>query len=171
MDMKLKHVFVLLFSCMIMSAKAQLDVDTSLPYIKHPEMPAFRIQLLDSVKFLNTFNIKAGKATMLMLFSPDCEHCQHMADSMKNHMTELKDVQIYMFSFMELRDIKKFAEKYTLNKHKNIVFGKDIDFFFAGFYQLKAVPGIAVYDKNKKFVKLFNGSAKIQDIISTMQQL
>jgi len=141
----------------------------SLPYLQHPELPAFRIQMLDSSTMFNTFNIKAGKKTVLMLFSPDCEHCQHMADSMRNHMEEMQDVQIYMFSFMDLYQIKHFAAKYKLNRYKNITFGKDIDFFFAGFYSLTSVPGIAIYDKKKRFVKLFNGGAKIEDLLAALK--
>lgn len=176
--MKLKHLLSILLAGFIGIANAQTQAkvtanvttaaDTMPPYLKHPEMPAFKIQLMDSVSSLNTFNIKPGKKTVLMLFSPDCEHCQHMADSMKNHLEELKSANIYMFSFMELKDIKKFAEKYKLNKEKNITFGKDTDFFFAGFYRLTSVPGIAVYDEKKKFVKLFNGGAKITDIVSAV---
>lgn len=176
--MKLKFVLLMLSACFtgttIAQTQAQVTAnvtttaDTTPPYLKHPEMPAFKIQLMDSVSSFNTYNIKPGKKTVLMLFGPDCEHCQHMADSIRAHMSELKNANLYMFSFAELRDIKKFAEKYKLNKEKNIVFGKDIDFFFAGFYKLSAVPGIAIYDEKKQFVKLFNGGAKITDITSAV---
>ncbi len=166
--MKLKFVLLLLLSIVTNNLRAQSTND-SLPYLQHPELPAFRIQMLDSSTMFNTFNIKAGKKTVLMLFSPDCEHCQHMADSMKNHMEEMQDVQIYMFSFMDLYQIKQFAAKYKLNRYKNITFGKDVDFFFAGFYKLTSVPGIAIYDKKKKFVKLFNGGAKIGDVLAAIK--
>lgn len=166
--MKLKFVLLLLLSMVSINLHAQSAGD-SLPYLQHPELPAFRIQMLDSSTMFNTFNIKAGKKTVLMLFSPDCEHCQHMADSMRNHMEEMQDVQIYMFSFMDLYQIKHFAAKYKLNRYKNITFGKDIDFFFAGFYKLTSVPGIAIYDKKKRFVKLFNGGAKIEDLLAAIK--
>lgn len=168
--MKIKHVLTLLFICLAGIVNAQ-KTDSSAPYIQHPELPAFKIQMLDSTTIFNTYNIKPGKKTVLMLFSPDCEHCQHMADSMKAHMDELKTANIYMFSFTELKDIKEFAEKYKLNKQKNITFGKDKEFFFAGFYKLTAVPGIAIYDEKKQFMKLFNGGAKIGDVTSVINNL
>jgi len=176
--MKLKYLLSILLAGFTGIANAQTEAkvtanvttatDTSAPYLKHPEMPAFKIQLMDSVSSLNTYNIKPGKKTVLMLFGPDCEHCQHMADSIKAHLGELKNVNLYMFSFAELKDIRRFAEKYKLNKEKNITFGKDADFFFAGFYRLSAVPGIAIYDEKKKFMKLYNGGAKITDITSVV---
>jgi thioredoxin-related protein len=168
MFMKLKAILLLLSIFVGVNLYAQTAND-SLPYLQHPELPAFRLQMMDSTTVLNTYNIKQGKKTVLMLFSPDCEHCQHMADSMRNHMEEMQDVQIYMFSFMDLYQIKNFAAKYKLNRYKNITFGKDVDFFFAGFYKLTSVPGIAIYDKKKKFVKLFNGGAKIEDLLAAIK--
>lgn len=172
--MKLKYVLFILLACFTSVVNAQTEPramavsDTLPPYLKYPEMPAFKIQMMDSVSSFNTYNIKPGKKTVLMLFGPDCEHCQHMADSIKAHLDELKNVNLYMFSFAELKDVRRFAEKYKLDKEKNITFGKDTDFFFAGYYRLTAVPGIAIYDEKKKFVKLFNGGAKITDITSTV---
>lgn len=168
--MKLKAIVLALFSLFCFSAFAQDGADnmakdtTTPPYIKYPDMPAFKIRLADSVTVINTFNIKKGKPTLLILFGADCDHCKHFVDSLTKHIDLFKDVQIYMITFSPFPDLRKFVETYKLKDYKNITMGNDADLFFPGFYKVNSVPDIAVYDKNKKFVKLFTGTIKVEDI-------
>jgi thioredoxin-related protein len=163
--MKRIALFVLLFSFISAASFAQENkTDTIPPYLKYPDLPAFKVRLLDSITLFNTYSIKPGKPTMLILFGADCEHCKHFTDSLTRHMDEFKDVQIYMFTFSPFADLRKFTETYKLKDYKNIVMGQDNEFFYPSYYKVNSVPGIAIYDKNKKFVKLFTGSVKIEDI-------
>lgn len=106
---------------------------------------------------------------MLVLFGADCDHCKHFTDSLTKHMDLFTDVQIYMFTFSPFPDLRRFIEEYKLKTYKNIVAGNDADLFFPGFYKVNSVPGIAVYDKDKKFVKLFTGTVKIEDIAAAVK--
>jgi len=137
----------------------------SLTYTKGTEMPAFKVRQLDSNTIFNTYDIPKGKPTMLMLFMPDCEHCQKQVERMLAGMDSISNVQIYLFSPVPVFKIKEFYEKYHLGNHKNIALvGQEYQFFFASFYHASSVPFIAVYNRNKKLQRLFQGSANLRDI-------
>lgn len=134
-------------------------------YTRNTEMPAFKVRELDSTTIFNTYDIPKGKPTMLMLFMPDCEHCQKQVERMIAGMDSIKNVQIYLFSPVPVFKIKEFYDKYHLADYKNIVLvGQEYQFFFASYYKATSVPFIAVYNKNKKLMRAFQGSAHLKDI-------
>lgn len=155
-------VFLLLISAS--SSYAQGNAADSLPYIKYPTLPAFKLLMQDSETVFNTYAIPEGKPTLLMFFSPDCDHCQMVTDTLIKHIDELKDVQIYMLTPMSLTAIKGFYEKMGLKKFKNIVVAKDYEIFFPRFYKAYYVPFLVAYDRHKKYVKSFEGGGKFKDI-------
>ncbi len=157
------------FSLFAQDKKTTAAADTTPPYLKYPDMPAFKIRLADSVTVINTYNIKKGKPSMLILFGADCDHCKHFTDSLTKHIDEFKDVQIYMITFSRLPELRRFAEEHKLKEYKNIIYGNDADLFFPGFYKVSSVPDIAVYDKNKKFVKLFTQNAKVTELAEAIK--
>lgn len=154
----------LLYAC---AAGAQTtNAPDSLPYLKYPAMPAFEILLTDSATKFNTFSIPEGKPTVLVFYSPDCDHCQKMTEQLIKGMDSLKHMQFVWLTFMDLKSIKSFANTYQLHKHRNIIaIGKDEKFFFPSFYKIKYVPYIAVYDKRKQFLKLYEGNVTVQQLL------
>jgi len=140
--------------------------EDSLPYRKYPTLPAFKLLELDSSTVFNTYDIPEGKPTILMLFSPDCDHCKHLTEKLTAGMDSLKDVQIYMMtpvsSMTELRD---FYAKYHLADYKNIkIVGRDVDFFFFTFYGAHFVPYLALYDKHKKLIKSLDSNITVKEL-------
>ncbi len=140
-------------------------------YQRFPTLPAFNLLLQDSATEFNTYNIKEGRPTVLFFFSPDCEHCQMTTDSLMKHMEEMKKADFYMFTFMPLSMLRPFAEKHGLNDYKNITVAKDYQFFFPGFYKAATVPYLVVYDRKKRLVKLWNGTVKMPELITTLKAL
>jgi thiol-disulfide isomerase/thioredoxin len=159
------------FLLVCLCASAQEKATDSLPpFKKYPTLPAFNLLELDSATTFNTFNIPEGRPTILMFYSPDCDHCQMVTDTMVHHMNELKDVQIYMLTIMTIAESKKFAAKLHLEKYKNIRLFKDPDFFFPRFYKASYVPYIVVYDRHKKLVAAYEGGAKIAELINAVSK-
>ncbi len=151
--------------------KKMVANDTTVyPYLKLPTLPAFNILLQDSSTLYNTYNIPAGKPTVMLLFSPDCEHCQKFIAELLNKMDSLKGVNFVLFTPMPLAELRPFAKKLELAKYKNILaIGKDYLYFSLPFYNVKYVPVIAVYDKKKHFIKRYEGTAKVHDLIELVQ--
>ena len=138
----------------------------SLPYKLNPELPQFNIRLLDSASIFNTKSITKGRPTVLMLFSPDCSHCQKMTEMLLANIDSLSNIDFYMVSNAHnVADIRKFADKYKLAGYKNIkVVGQDYDFFFLTHYGTKFVPDFALYDSKKKLIKLFESTVTITEL-------
>ncbi len=146
---------------------AQAEVkDTLKPYQKSTKLPVFNIQLMDSATIFNTYNIPKGKKTALMLFFPDCKHCKRTMKNLIAGMDSLKDVQFYlMTSVHSMTELKKFYEEHHLADFENIkIVGRDYEFFFAPYFGTRVVPDIAIYDENKKFVKLFEGETTVKQL-------
>lgn len=169
----MKNIFLFLAVVFCLGAhhvNAQTGKDTtaavdSLPYLKYPKLPAFNIMLLDSATVFNTFNILEGRASVLMLFSPDCEHCKRLTEKILKGMDSLKDVNFYMFTPMKLSALKPFYDKFHLGDYKNIkVVGRDYEFFFFSYYGAKYVPYLAVYDKHKKLLKGYPDGVTVKEL-------
>jgi thiol-disulfide isomerase/thioredoxin len=140
-------------------------------YERFPTLPPFNILLQDSATIFNTYNIKEGKPTVLFFFSPDCEHCQMVTDSLVKYMPQMKEADFYMFTFMPLTELRPFAEKKHLNELRNVTLGKDYEFFFPMYYKATTVPWLVVYDRHKRLVKAWNGGVKMPELIEMLQRL
>ena len=133
-------------------------------------MPAFNSLNLDSVVF-NTFSVKKGKPTILILFSPTCEHCQKMTEHLVKAMDSLKHINFYMFAFgAPLNAIAEYRTKFGLDKFKNVWMGKDDQFFLPSFYLCRDVPFIVLYDKNKNLLKPYYNGLKVEDILAELDK-
>lgn len=147
---------------------AQQVKNDTLPFQKYPSLPAFNILLLDSSTVFNTYNVPQGKPTVLMFFSPDCDHCEMQTDSILKHMDAMKNVNFYLFTPLSLAQTRVFYNKLGLKKYPNITVGQDSQFFFPAFYGTSYVPYIVVYDRNKKLVKGWEGGVKIPELLSAL---
>lgn len=156
--------------CLFISSTLLAQTDSLPPYKQHPTIPAFEILMLDSASTFNTYDIPKGKPTILMYFSPDCDHCEQMTEDMLKNMEDLSKVQIYMITPMSLSVLQKFYLKMGLRRYKNITVGKDHKFFFTPFYRAQFVPYIAIYDKHKKLLATWDGDAKIKDILTVLSK-
>lgn len=166
-------VFVAIL-CIVTTSFAQVQKDPVLEnkpqppgqpepqYKLHPELPAFNILLLDSATVFNTFDIPKGKPIVIMTFMPDCDHCQKLTEKLLKGMDTLKNIRFYLVSPMEIKDIKRFSEKYELSKYHNIVIGKDKDYFGPTFYQVRYVPFLALYDKDKQLIDVYEQTVEVK---------
>jgi hypothetical protein len=161
----------ILFSVLGLSARAQnnnTDVDTKQKtgYATNKRLPAFNILLRDSTNVFNTFNIPKGRPTILLLFSPDCKHCNEAAEKITKGMDSIKDYDIYFISSSpRMGETIKYAQQHQLDEFENIKqIGSDVGFFYVPFYGTRHLPGIAIYNKNKEFVKYLEGDFELKDI-------
>lgn len=138
-------------------------------YEKYKDLPAFNILMPDSSTIFNTGMIKEGRYSILMFFSPDCDHCHAATDSLLRHMDVLKSVQICMFSPATLSAISEFYNKKELKKYKNILAGKDYDMFFVKFFHISSLPAVVVYDKKKKFLNMYQGTIHMDNFLSNFK--
>jgi thiol-disulfide isomerase/thioredoxin len=162
------------FSAQAQKTVALQDDTVTAPYLKYKDLPAFDAEYLNGKDTFNTFNIKAGTPTMIIYFSPDCDHCQEMIDAFMPRMNEMKKVDVYFMTWLPLVSLKIFNSMRHLENYPNVRFiGRDYTFFFPTFYGVSSVPNVVLYDKDKKYVKLWASANvnSIPDIISTVNNL
>ena len=124
-------------------------------------LPPFSMLLMDSTTLLKAQDIPDGRPIVLLFFRPDCPHCQEETRDILAHIDSFQNVQFYMLALEPLRDIREFNLKYHIAQYRNFTIGKDQERSFLHTFRPATVPYIAIYDGNKKLVKIYNGGAEI----------
>lgn len=164
----MKFLFSLFLYCCVSAVSAQQQ-DTTLPaYKRYPTVPGLQLFLADSTKYTNE-NLPSKKQLLLMLFSPDCDHCQHEAEQIVANREALKDTHIIMTSSYPLARIREFGERYHLTEMNNVVLTKDPYYVLLSFYAVKSLPYLALYDKNRKLIRTYQGSVGIEQLLQSFK--
>ena len=143
-------------------------VDTRPLYIRFPNFPQFTIfKAPDSTAFTRD-DLQKRKNTVLIIFSPDCSHCQHETEALTKNIDKFKNTQIVMVTYLPYDEMMKFYKVYKIAKYPQITMGRDTKFFFPVYYKVQNLPSIFVYDKKGEFKKAFEGSVKIEDVLEEL---
>ena len=142
---------------------------TEPPYKRFPTLPPVQLLLGDSVTKYTKENIPGKKPVLVMLFSPDCSHCQHTAEEMYENREALEDIHIVMSTVLSLHEMNSFMKKYKLDEMKNVVAGKDLYFILPPFYAIKNFPYMAMYNKKGNLIMGFEGSMGIDKVIKVFK--
>lgn len=160
--------FVLFFILLLLSNGLSAQTDTAALYFKYPNVPPFTItKVPDSTKFAKA-NLSAKKPVLIMVFSPDCDHCIHETKELLANMELFKNVQIIMVAHLDFKYLKKFYEEYKLADYPNITLGRDYSYFFGTFFNIKFLPAIFLYNKKGKFSRAFDGSVPVKRIAAAL---
>lgn len=134
------------------------------------DLPSFSLLLIDSSTVFNSSKIPEGEPTLLMYFSPDCEHCHYTTQEMIRKMDSLKQVQIYLLTPMPYDQLKGFYQHYRLEKYRNITVGNDYELSFYRTFKPSSIPYMVIYDKHRKFQKEYKKGATVSDIIKIVNK-
>jgi thioredoxin-related protein len=166
----MKKIF--LFSCFIsitIITFSQADSNALAPYQRFPSIPPFNLLKVDSSSYFTKNDLKKNKPVLIILFSPDCDYCQHETEEIIKNMDQLKNVQILMSTNMAFEMMKSFYEKYDLQRFENITVGRDFQYILPSFYQIRFMPYLAMYDKKGNLLTTFQGSMKIEDLVKVFK--
>lgn len=171
----MKYVFFLfigltsLFSYSLATAQTTTStVDMNAPYMKDKHVPLFSITSIDGKEITNKQLPTKYKYTCIIIFSPDCSHCEHEAGELNKYADKLKDVLFIWDSYRDMESIKKFANRFNLVGQANIVVGRDPAFTIPTFYRPKMTPFVALYEKNN-LVKVWEQGADVFELIKIIQ--
>jgi thiol-disulfide isomerase/thioredoxin len=155
-------VFIVsLFATITLSA--QENIDPNAPFLKDKNIPKFTLNLTTGKSFSNT-QIPKTKFTCIIIFSPDCSHCQDEATELTKNADKFKSVFFIWNSYKEMADIKAFATKYGLDKQSNVVIGRDPEFSIPVFFRPRMTPFVALYEKGQ-LLKVYEQGVKVPELL------
>jgi thiol-disulfide isomerase/thioredoxin len=154
-------IIVSLFSTMTLSAQG--NIDPNAPFLKDKNIPKFTLNLTTGKSFNNT-QIPKTRFTCIIIFSPDCSHCQEEAAELTKNADKFKSVFFIWNSYKEMADIKAFATKYGLDKQTNVVVGRDPEFSIPVFFRPRMTPFVAIYDKGQ-LLKVYEQGVKVPELL------
>ena len=145
-------------------------VDQNTPYLIDKRMPTFSLTTIDGKDITNKDLPTKYKYTCIIIFSPDCSHCEHAADEFNKSADKFKNVLFIWDSYRDMDLIKKFATKYNLAGQPNIVIGRDGGFTIPSFFRPRMTPFVALYEKGT-FVKVWEQGVEPADLIKLTQAI
>ncbi len=137
------------------------------PYKLNPVLPALDLLLPDSSKLTN--NALKKQNTMIMYFSPDCDHCVHQMEDMAKDRKKLASLQIVMVTHQPMESLVWFIKKYDLASYSNIRAGQDYKFNLPGFYAIRQLPYFALYDKDWKLIRTYESNTPVDTLVAAFK--
>ncbi|MBL0135659.1 MAG: redoxin domain-containing protein [Chitinophagaceae bacterium] len=164
----MRYFFSLVFAFMTAIGFAQqAPAKQEPPYKRFPTVPPFELLQADSTTFT-----KAGlkkQATMIMYFSPSCDHCIHQIEDMEKRWKEFSSYQLVLATYQPMEELVEFIGKYKMKEQHNIKLGRDTQFMLPGFFVIKSLPYFAVYDKKGDLVTTFEGNVKVDKLLDALK--
>lgn len=163
----MKYFFSFLFGLtLFVTANGQHAVA---PYLQYKTVPAVRLLLADSTGWEMKAKLDKKKPLMIVVFSPECDHCKHETEELIKNINKFKNIQVVMASVLPVFKMRDFVNTYKLSQYKNITVGRDYAYILPVFYNIKSLPYHAFYTKEKKLISVFEGSMKIEKILSQFE--
>jgi peroxiredoxin len=125
------------------------------------DLPALQITGIDG----KSFSVKSLKGkTVIVMYQPDCDHCQREATQIQQNIAAFKAYQIYFITTAPAAEVKKFAAEYKLNMKASVHFGTTTLGNILSTYGPIETPSLYIYNATGGLVKKFNGETDIQVI-------
>lgn len=144
---------------------AQNDTSKAKPLYTQYPLPQFSILLTDSATWYTKNDLPGKKKTIIMLFSPDCEHCKHETELIKKNIKQFSGTHLVMITTLSFDKMLQFYKDFGLGKFRNITVGRDTKFFFPNYFKVHYLPFLAIYDKKHRLLKTFEGAPKWEDLV------
>lgn len=168
---KIFQIIAILFFATSAFAQVVVPPDTTKAIIKPSkpayetlEVPPFNLILVNDSSKFSKINLQKKKKTLVIVFSPSCDHCKHAVEEMTSNYAKFKNINIVMATVTKYEYTKKFYDEYSLQNFPNIIVGIDSDYFLGRFYEIRTYPSIFLYDKKGNFKKFYNSSFTMLNI-------
>lgn len=165
-----KYILFLSFCIAAAPVLALCKADSIPAHLKNILMPDFKILLPDGKTNFYTDNLSKNKNTIIINFSPECEHCQVQIEEIIKHIDQFKETQIVMATSLPFEKMKHFYDGYQVEKYPNIIMGQDVLFFFSKYYKNHYLPGVAVYNKKRALLNFYDGGVKTEELIKLVTE-
>ncbi len=132
---------------------------------RFPSIPKFTLIKCPDNSVVTRDDLKKDP-TLVIYFSPTCEHCKKATAELLAHKDELKKKQVLMVSTLPMNQISDFYYEMHLQAEPEVIVGMDAKYFFPVFYQVQQLPALFVYDKKGQ---LLSHPATIAEALKTLK--
>jgi len=153
----------------MVSLVAQSETDQPI-YQRFPELPPLSLLEPDSSTVFTEKDLKKNIPTLVMVFSPDCDHCKKETEDILQEADKFKKIQIVMATPLSFEKMRTFYEEYKLADHENFKVGQDTRYLLMSFYSIHTLPFMAFYDKKGKLIDARQGNMTVADILEKFKQ-
>jgi thiol-disulfide isomerase/thioredoxin len=124
-----------------------------------------------------SLTITSGKKTngkdlkgknILVVFLPDCDHCQREAKEIQKNLAKFKGYNMYFISTSEKEQLNKFAKDYKLFGLPNVYFAQTTGDGIRTSFGPISTPSVYIYSDKGKLTKYFVGETPIGDILKAI---
>lgn len=158
--------FLLAVTIYLVACSGKASVKTGL---EGKLLPAFNILLPDSTTYFNIASVSAEKPVVLFYLSPQCPYCRAQLKDIIDHINELKGVQFYLVTSFPVSEMRQFSNEYKLDRYPNIIIGKDSADVIANYFEAIYVPYTAIFGKDRKLRKTYEGRIYSRQIKSVIE--
>jgi thioredoxin-related protein len=163
-------LLILLMSNSFLFAQQTTADESKAGYLRFPTIPPFNLLKIDSATYLTKDDIKKHHLTMIMFFSPECDHCKHQTRDILEQADKFKDIEIVMATYQPFSEMRDFYKNFHIADHPNIKMGRDEKFVLPPFYKIKSLPFLALYDKKGNLITTFEGNQKADTILNAFNK-
>lgn len=155
----------------LFTATQVFAANDSIPqHLKNLKLPDFKLLLPDSVTNFYTEQLSSKKTTILISFSPECDHCRQQTKEIIENIRLFKDAQIVMATTLPFEMMKAFHEEYKIASYKNIIMGRDVLYFFPKYFLNHYMPLIAIYNKKGELLHYADGGLPTAELIRLVKE-
>jgi thioredoxin-related protein len=140
------------------------------PYKRFPTLPPLKLLLADSTTQFTEKDLKKDLPVFVILFSPDCEHCQKGTEELIDNIDKFKNIQIVMTTIFPFDKMKEFYTTYKLDRFENITVGKDQFSLLPTFFRIRNMPFFAFYDKKGNLIDIAEGALPVKKVLEIFNE-
>ena len=102
---------------------------------------------------------------LLLFMHPECDFCHEEIKQIKDRQNDLGSVSILLITTAQKKQVIDFYSYHQLNQFNNIQLLIDEDYKISNYFDVKVIPTMFIYDKNKKLIFTHKGEIKIEAFI------
>lgn len=146
----------------------QKQSDSLPPHLKGLTLPDFKLESPNGSAFYSD-NLPKNKQIVIILFSPECDHCRQLTKELTEQAHRFKKTHFVMSTTLPADKMKEFYEQYRIDRFRNITMGKDVLFFFSRYYQSHYLPFVAIYNRELKLTRVYDGTINAVQLFEQVQ--
>jgi len=136
---------------------------------KGPNDVEIKNVIVPSKKITNN-TVKNNANLILMIFNPNCGHCEDQTDTLEKYIFLFKKSKLVLACAPLMGPfLEQFEKDHHTNQYPTIQIGLDSSNLIKKTFLYTNLPQINIYDKKRKLIKTFIGGATIDSLKSYIE--